>query len=128
MCDILFIMKIVIFDDYQDVVCKLNCFEMFVGYDVKVFNNMVCGLGQFVSCLVEVEVFVLICEWILIILQLLLKLLNLCMISQIGCVLSYIDFDVCIDCGIVVFEGIGLLVVLVELIWVFVMVVQCCIL
>ena len=39
-------MNIVILDDYQDVVRKLNCAEKLKGWNTKVYNNTVKGMGQ----------------------------------------------------------------------------------
>lgn len=119
-----FTMKIAILDDYQDAVRKLNCFEMLVGHDVKVFNNTVRGLGQLASRLAEVEALVLIRERTPITSQLLAKLPNLRMISQTGRVSSHIDLDACTDRGVAVLEGTGSPVAPAELTWALVMAAQ----
>jgi D-3-phosphoglycerate dehydrogenase len=38
-------MNIVILDDYQDVVRKLDCAAKLADYPLKVYNNTVKGLG-----------------------------------------------------------------------------------
>ena len=39
-------MKILILDDYQDVVRHLDCFDRLRGHDVKVLNAPAAGAGQ----------------------------------------------------------------------------------
>ena len=55
-------MNIVILDDYQDAVRKLNCASKLDAYSAKVFTNTVKGIGQLSVRLKDADVIVLIRE------------------------------------------------------------------
>ena len=55
-------MNIVILDDYQDAVRKLNCAARLDPFSAKVYTNTVKGLGQLSVRLKDAEVIVLIRE------------------------------------------------------------------
>lgn len=114
-------MNIVILDDYQDAVRKLNCFHKLEGHDVKVFNNTVKGAGQLSVRLRDAEALVLIRERTLINKQLLEKLPRLKLISQTGRIGSHIDMDACTGRRIAVAEGVGSPIAPAELTWALIM-------
>ncbi|MEI6768425.1 MAG: D-2-hydroxyacid dehydrogenase family protein, partial [Betaproteobacteria bacterium] len=74
-------MKIVVIDDYQDVVRKLDCAKKLEKYSTKVYTNSVKGLGQLSVRLKDAEILVLIRERTHITKALLDKLPKLKMIS-----------------------------------------------
>jgi D-3-phosphoglycerate dehydrogenase len=117
-------MKIAILDDYQDAVRKLDCFQLLVDHEVKVFNNTVRGLGQLASRLAEVDALVLIRERTRITSQLLDKCPHLRVISQTGKVASHIDLAACTERGIAVLEGVGSPIAPAELTWALIMAAQ----
>ena len=55
-------MNIIILDDYQDVVRKLNCSNKLEAYPAKVFTNTIKGVGQLSVRLKDAEILVLIRE------------------------------------------------------------------
>jgi D-3-phosphoglycerate dehydrogenase len=55
-------MNIVILDDYQDVVRKLDCAVKLDAYNAKVYTNTVKGLGQLSVRLKDADILVLIRE------------------------------------------------------------------
>jgi D-3-phosphoglycerate dehydrogenase len=74
-------MNIVILDDYQDAVRKLNCASKLDAYPAKVFTNTVKGMGQLSVRLKDAEALVLIRERTAITRQLVEKLPLLIVIS-----------------------------------------------
>ncbi|MGE8396935.1 MAG: D-2-hydroxyacid dehydrogenase family protein, partial [Comamonas sp.] len=77
-------MNIVILDDYQDAVRKLDCAARIDAFNTKVFTNSVRGVGQLAVRLRDAEVIVLIRERTPITRQLLEKLPKLKLIAQVG--------------------------------------------
>jgi D-3-phosphoglycerate dehydrogenase len=114
-------MNIVILDDYQDVVRKLNCANKLQPYQPKVFTNTVKGIGQLSVRLKDAEALVLIRERTHITKQLIEKLPNLKLISQTGKVGSHVDVAACTERGIVVVEGVGSPIAPAELTWALIM-------
>jgi len=114
-------MNIVILDDYQDVVRKLDCAAKLADYPPKVFNNTVKGLGQLSVRLRDADVLVLIRERTPITRQLIEKLPRLKLIAQTGRVGSHIDITACTARGIAVAEGTGSPVAPAELTWALIM-------
>lgn len=114
-------MNIVILDDYQDAVRKLNCAAKLDDYPAKVYTNTVKGMGQLSVRLRDAEVIVLIRERTHINRQLVEKLPKLKLIAQTGKVGSHIDVQACTERGIVVTEGTGSPVAPAELTWALVM-------
>jgi len=110
-------MNIVILDDYQDAVRKLQCASKLEAYPAKVYTNTVKGIGQLSVRLRDADVIVLIRERTQITRQLLEKLPRLKLISQTGRAGSHIDVDACTERGIVVTEGVGSPVAPAELTW-----------
>ncbi|MFM2186556.1 MAG: 3-phosphoglycerate dehydrogenase [Pseudomonadota bacterium] len=114
-------MNIIILDDYQDAVRKLNCASKLEHLHAKVFTNSVKGIGQLAVRLRDAEILVLIRERTHLPRALLERLPKLRMISQTGRVGSHIDLKACTDLGIVVTEGVGSPVAPAELTWALVM-------
>lgn len=114
-------MKIVILDDYQDAVRKLQCAAKLEPYQAKVYTNTVKGLGQLAVRLKDAEVIVLIRERTHMPRQLIEKLPKLKLIVQTGRVGSHIDVAACTEHGIAVAEGSGSPVAAAELTWALIM-------
>ncbi|MBE7939344.1 MULTISPECIES: D-2-hydroxyacid dehydrogenase family protein [Ramlibacter] len=114
-------MNIVILDDYQDAVRKLQCASKLEHYPAKVYTNTVKGIGQLSVRLRDADVIVLIRERTHLTRQLLEKLPRLRMISQTGRVGSHIDVQACTERGIAVAEGVGSPVAPAELTWALIM-------
>ena len=90
-------LNIVILDDYQDAVRKLQCAARLEGFNVKVFTNTVKGIGQLAVRLRDAEVIVLIRERTQLTRALIEKLPRLKMVSQTG----RIGTDGCFNAGTV---------------------------
>jgi len=114
-------MNIVILDDYQDAVRKLQCATKLDAYPAKVFTNTVKGIGQLAVRLRDAEILVLIRERTHLPRGLLERLPKLRMIAQTGRVGNHIDLKACTDLGIVVCEGVGSPVAPAELTWALIM-------
>ncbi len=114
-------MNIVILDDYQDAVRKLDCAAKLEQYQAKVYTNTVKGIGQLSVRLKDADVIVLIRERTHINRQLIEKLPKLKMISQTGRVGQHLDVQACTERGIAVAEGVGSGVAPAELTWALVM-------
>jgi D-3-phosphoglycerate dehydrogenase / 2-oxoglutarate reductase len=114
-------MNIIILDDYQDAVRKLQCASRLEPHSAKVFTNTVKGIGQLAVRLRDAEVLVLIRERTHFPRALLEKLPRLRLISQTGKVGSHIDVDTCTRLGIAVAEGTGSPVAPAELAWALIM-------
>lgn len=114
-------MNIVILDDYQDVVRKLDCAAKLADYPPKIYTNTVKGLGQLSVRLRDADVLVLIRERTPITRQLVDKLPRLKLIAQTGRVGSHIDLAACTERGIAVAEGTGSPVAPAELTWALIM-------
>jgi len=82
--------NIIILDDYQDAVRKLQCSSILESLNAKVFTNTVKGIGQLSVRLRDADVLVLIRERTQFPKQLLEKLPKLKLISQTGKVGSHI--------------------------------------
>jgi D-3-phosphoglycerate dehydrogenase / 2-oxoglutarate reductase len=114
-------MNIVILDDYQDVVRKLQCADKLAEQSLKVYTNTVKGLGQLSVRLRDADVLVLIRERTPITRQLIEKLPRLRLIAQTGRIGSHIDIEACTERGIAVAEGTGSPVAPAELTWALIM-------
>jgi D-3-phosphoglycerate dehydrogenase len=114
-------MNIIILDDYQDAVRKLNCASKLEAYPAKVYTNTVKGVGQLAVRLKDAEALVLIRERTHITRQLVEKLPKLRLISQTGKVGAHIDIEACTELGIAVAEGVGSPVAPAELTWALIM-------
>jgi D-3-phosphoglycerate dehydrogenase len=110
-------MNIVILDDYQDAVRKLECAARLEAYQAKVYTNTVKGLGQLSVRLKDADVIVLNRERTQITRQLIEKLPKLKLIVQTGRVGPHVDVAACTERGIAVAEGAGSPVAPAELTW-----------
>ncbi len=113
--------NIIILDDYQDAVRKLQCASKLESLNAKVFTNTVKGIGQLSVRLRDADVLVLIRERTHFPKQLLEKLPRLKLISQTGRVGPHIDVETCTRMGIAVAEGVGSPVAPAELTWALIM-------
>jgi len=114
-------MNIIILDDYQDAVRKLDCAKLLEPLNAKVFTNTVKGIGQLSVRLRDADVLVLIRERTHFPKALLEKLPRLKLISQTGKVGSHIDVQACTRLGIAVAEGVGSPVAPAEMTWALIM-------
>ena len=114
-------MNIVILDDYQDVVRKLESASKLDAYSAKVYTNTVKGLGQLSVRLKDADILVLIRERTHLNRQLIEKLPRLKLISQTGHVGTHIDLEACSERGIAVAQGTGSPYAPAELTWALVM-------
>ncbi len=114
-------MNIIILDDYQDAVRKLECAKLLEPLNAKVFTNTVKGIGQLSVRLRDADVLVLIRERTQFPKALLEKLPRLKLISQTGKVGSHIDVATCTRMGIAVAEGVGSPWAPAELTWALIM-------
>ena len=114
-------MNIVILDDYQDAVRKLECATKLGPYQAKVYTNTVKGQGQLSVRLKDADIVVLIRERSQLSRQLIEKLPKLKLISQTGRVGAHIDLPSCTERGIAVSEGTGSPIAPAELTWALVM-------
>jgi D-3-phosphoglycerate dehydrogenase len=114
-------MNIVILDDYQDAVRKLQCATKLEPYQAKVYTNTVKGLGQLSVRLKDADVIVLNRERTHMPRQLIEKLPKLKLIVQTGRAGTHIDLAACTERGIAVAEGTGSPVAPAELTWALIM-------
>jgi D-3-phosphoglycerate dehydrogenase len=114
-------MNIVILDDYQDAVRKLECAAKLAAFPARVYTNTIKGLGQLQVRLRDAEVIVLIRERTHMPRALIEKLPKLKLIVQTGRVGSHIDVSACTERGIAVAEGSGSPVAPAELAWALIM-------
>ncbi|CAN5712924.1 D-2-hydroxyacid dehydrogenase family protein [soil metagenome] len=114
-------MNIVILDDYQDAVRKLQCTSKLDAYPAKVYTNTVKGIGQLGIRLKDADVIVLIRERTPISRLLVEKLPKLKLIAQTGKVGGHIDVPACTERGIAVAEGVGSPIAPAELTWALIM-------
>jgi D-3-phosphoglycerate dehydrogenase len=114
-------MNIVILDDYQDAVRKLDCAAKLEPYTAKVYTNTVKGLGQLSVRLRDADIIVLIRERTHLNRALIEKLPRLKLIAQTGRVGPHIDVAACTERGVAVAEGVGSPVAPAELTWALIM-------
>jgi D-3-phosphoglycerate dehydrogenase / 2-oxoglutarate reductase len=114
-------MNIVILDDYQDVVRKLDCAQKLDPYPAKVFTNTVKGVGQLSVRLRDADVLVLIRERTQITRQLVDKLPRLKLVAQTGRIGAHIDVPSCTERGVAVAEGVSSPMSTAELTWALIM-------
>ncbi len=114
-------MNIIILDDYQDAVRKLECAKLLEPFNAKVFTNTVKGIGQLSVRLRDADVLVLIRERTQFPKALLEKLPRLKLISQTGKIGPHIDVETCTRMGIAVAEGVGSPVAPAEMTWALIM-------
>jgi D-3-phosphoglycerate dehydrogenase len=114
-------MQIVILDDYQDAVRKLECATKLDAYPAKVYTNTVRGIGQLSVRLKDADVIVLNRERTHLPRQLIEKLPKLKLIAQTGKVGEHIDIAACTERGVAVAEGVGSPTAPAELTWALIM-------
>jgi D-3-phosphoglycerate dehydrogenase len=114
-------MNIVILDDYQDAVRKLDCAAKLEPYQAKVYTNTVKGLGQLSVRLKDADVIVLNRERTHLPRALIEKLPKLKLVVQTGRVGPHVDVNACTERGIAVAEGTGSPVAPAELAWALIM-------
>lgn len=114
-------MNIVILDDYQDVVRKLDCATKLESYAAKVYTNTIKGMGQLSVRLKDADILVLIRERTALNRALIEKLPRLKLIAQTGRVGKHVDLAACTERGIAVAEGVSSPIAPAELTWALVM-------
>jgi D-3-phosphoglycerate dehydrogenase len=114
-------MNIVILDDYQDAVRKLECASKLESYQAKVYTNTVKGIGQLSVRLKDADIVVLNRDRSPISRQLIEKLPRLKLISQTGRIGEHVDVQACTERGVAVSEGVGSAIAPAELTWALVM-------
>lgn len=110
-------MKIVIPDDYQNVVRTLASFSKLDGHEVTVYNDTVTDLDALVERFHAAEALVLIRERTAITEALIERLPNLALISQTGGGAAHVDVDACTRHGVTVMTGTGSPHAAAELTW-----------
>ena len=98
-------MNIVILDDYQDAVRKLECAAKLEAYQAKVYTNTVKGQGQLQVRLRDADVVVLNRDRSQISRLLVEKLPKLKLISQAGRLGDHVDVQACTERGVAVAQG-----------------------
>ena len=98
-------MKIVIPDDYQDMVDRLDCFSLIRHHDVTRYREPARDLAQLVERLAEADVVVSIRERVEFSRALLQQLPKLKLIALVGRNSQAIDFAACTELGIPVSTG-----------------------
>jgi D-3-phosphoglycerate dehydrogenase len=114
-------MNIVILDDYQDAVRKLDCAVKLENFPAKVYTNTVKGIGQLSVRLKDADIIVLIRERTHLTRALIEKLPRLKLIVQTGRAGGHIDLAACTERGVAVAEGVGSPVAPAELTWALIM-------
>ena len=114
-------MNIVILDDYQDVVRKLDCAAKLENFTAKVYTNTVKGMGQLSVRLKDADIIVLIRERTQLPRAVIEKLPRLKLISQTGRLGGHVDLAACTERGVAVAEGVGSPVAPAELTWALIM-------
>ena len=110
-------MRIVIPDDYQNVVRSLACYKKLIGHEVMVFHDSVTDVGELAARFADAEVLVLTRERTFITGELLDRLPKLKLISQTGRISSHLDLAVCTAHRVAVAEGQGAPYSTAELTW-----------
>jgi D-3-phosphoglycerate dehydrogenase len=98
-------MKIVIPDDYQDMVHRLSCFSLLDGHDVVRYREPAAGFEQLVERLRPAEVIVAIRERVTFSRALIERLPELKLIALVGRAATTIDYQACRDHGVKVSTG-----------------------
>ncbi len=114
-------MRIAILDDYQDVVRRLDCFNLLAPYEVTVLTETFREGEALAAAVAAAEVLVLIRERTRIDQALLSRLPRLRLVSQTGKISSHLDLTACTRAGVLVAEGVGSPVAPAEFCWALVM-------
>ncbi|HEX2914215.1 MAG TPA: D-2-hydroxyacid dehydrogenase family protein [Chloroflexia bacterium] len=110
-------MRIVIPDDYQDVIRSLNAFSKLEGHEVTVYHDTSKDLEKLVERFQEADALVLTRERTKITEELLARLPKLKLISQTGRGTPHIDLEACTRHGVAVATGGGASSSTAELTW-----------
>lgn len=110
-------MHIVIPDDYQDAVRRLDCFAKLRGHDITVFRDTVKDVAALEERFRDADALVLIRERTAIDEELLSRLPRLRLISQTGKGATHIDVEACTRHGVAVAVGTGSPYAPAELTW-----------
>jgi D-3-phosphoglycerate dehydrogenase / 2-oxoglutarate reductase len=114
-------MNIVILDDYQDAVRKLDCASKLEPFPAKVYTNTIKGIGQLSVRLKDADIIVLIRERTHLTRAIIEKLPRLKLIAQTGRIGGHVDLAACTERGVAVAEGTGCPVAPAELTWALIM-------
>lgn len=98
-------MRIVIPDDYQDMVHRLSCFALLDGHDVTRYREPAANLDQLVDRLAEAEVVVAIRERVTFSRALIERLPNLKLVALVGRAATTIDYAACRSHNVLVSTG-----------------------
>lgn len=98
-------MKIVIPDDYQDVVDRLACYALLTGHEVTRYREPAADLDQLVERLHPAEIVVAIRERVRFSRELIARLPNLRLIALVGRAATTIDYAACKDHNVLVSTG-----------------------
>ena len=110
-------MKIIILDDYQNIIKNLDCYKMIEGQNVEILHKTEKNINKLAKLLKDAEIIVLTRERTEITDELLSLLPNLKLISQTGKISNHIDLGVCSKYHVAVAEGIGSPTAPAELTW-----------
>jgi D-3-phosphoglycerate dehydrogenase len=114
-------MKIIIPDDYQNVLHQLECRHLLKDHDLSNLHSYYKNTEELAAQCWEADVLVLIRERTKITESLLSKLPNLKLISQTGKISRHIDLDACTKHKVAVIEGTGSPIAPAELCWALIM-------
>lgn len=114
-------MKIIIPDDYQNVVRQLNCFKLVADQDITIYNDTVKDIDALAERFADADILVLIRERTEITEALLNRLPKLKLISQTGKISNHLDLNACTRHNVAVAEGIGSPIAPAELTWALIM-------
>ncbi len=98
-------MKIIIPDDYQDIVDRLSCFALLAGHEVVRYREPAADLDQLVERLHPADVIVAIRERVSFSRALIERLPNLRLIALVGRAATTIDYAACRDHNVLVSVG-----------------------
>lgn len=110
-------MHIVIPDDYQDIVRRLDCYPTLTGHEVTIHHDTVKGTDALAARFADAEAIVLTRERTVIDAALLDRLPRLRLISQTGAVAAHLDVKACTERGVAVAAGSGAGTATAELAW-----------
>src|SRR6476469_8850676 len=88
-------MKITILDDYQNIIEKLNCFNLLKGQNVTVLHETVKDADKLSNLISDTDILVLKRERTEITEELLGKLPKLKLISQTGKISNHLNIELC---------------------------------
>lgn len=114
-------MKIIIPDDYQNIINRLKCFNILKDHEVVIYNDTVTDNDLLFERFKDADCLVLTRERTKLNKELLDKLPKLKLISQTGKVSSHLDVKACIKNRIAVAEGVGSPIAPAELTWTLIM-------